>query len=726
MEFLRESSAYIGLTQIGVYQNYMVTLLNSFLAWALIAAAIPLLIHLFTQKKLKVIPFSTLHFLHAMQKEKVRKVKLRQLLLLILRTLILFFLILAFLRPTLKTSDFSIGQQAKSTAVVIVDNSLSMGLTERGQSKLSLVKSRADEIIDLLNEGDTVCLISAGFPAKLVHTGVLTNSKIMQKKLNDIGQEATATDMEGALSLALAELENSESLNREVYLLSDNNYRLGQDMTQFLQQTTDVRFFGFEWPEERSRNFAVTDISLKNQLFEVGRAVEVEVTVKNYGPIDEKKRMVYLLLNGTRVAQEHISVPSGEARKIVMRVSPSETGYQQIVAEIEGDQLDYDNRRYHVFHIPERLSALAVGNSLDDLVYLKLALQSGPQDSLLSVRETTFSALSRESFSNWDLLILSNIPRFDSQLSRKIDNYVKQGGGILLFLGDDVDLKNYNESLFKKYALGTPGATLGSITGEKSILGLGESSYEHSIFQGMFEKKEDAPHVESPGFRFAVNVHENTAANTILRYSNKSPLLVERTIGKSTLLAFFTSARENWSDFPFKGLFAPLVLRSAKYAGGRSKMPGDVILAGESARAALPDDEAGNFYVQTPARSAHKIRPIEKDGRFLLRFAETGQTGFYLLLADEKEKHVWAANFDPEELEAGSSYQHKFKAAVGDRLTMLPVGASISDELLAWRYGREFWQWCLVLCLIGLIAEMMLFRTPPGLKQGAHRNGVPA
>jgi len=56
----------------------MLTFLNSFLAWSLLAAAIPILIHLFTRKKLKHIPFSTLQFLRQMQKEKIRQVRLKQ------------------------------------------------------------------------------------------------------------------------------------------------------------------------------------------------------------------------------------------------------------------------------------------------------------------------------------------------------------------------------------------------------------------------------------------------------------------------------------------------------------------------------------------------------------------------------------------------------------------------------------------------------------------------
>ncbi|HLF20230.1 MAG TPA: BatA domain-containing protein, partial [Bacteroidota bacterium] len=78
------------------------TFLNPLVFFGLLAAAIPILLHIFSLRKLKTIEFSTLNFLKELQKTKIRRLKIRQILLLILRTLLVVLLVIAFSRPTLK------------------------------------------------------------------------------------------------------------------------------------------------------------------------------------------------------------------------------------------------------------------------------------------------------------------------------------------------------------------------------------------------------------------------------------------------------------------------------------------------------------------------------------------------------------------------------------------------------------------------------------------------
>jgi len=62
--------------------------LNSTVLLAASAALIPLLIHLFSRRRVRVVEFSSLKYLKEMQKRQLRRLKIRQWLLLILRMLI--------------------------------------------------------------------------------------------------------------------------------------------------------------------------------------------------------------------------------------------------------------------------------------------------------------------------------------------------------------------------------------------------------------------------------------------------------------------------------------------------------------------------------------------------------------------------------------------------------------------------------------------------------------
>src|ERR1051326_5218888 len=69
------------------------TFLNPLVLFGLVAAAIPVILHLLNLRKLRTIEFSTLTFLKELQQTKIRRLKLRQLLLLIVRTLLVLMII---------------------------------------------------------------------------------------------------------------------------------------------------------------------------------------------------------------------------------------------------------------------------------------------------------------------------------------------------------------------------------------------------------------------------------------------------------------------------------------------------------------------------------------------------------------------------------------------------------------------------------------------------------
>ena len=137
------------------------TFLNPAFLFGLLAASIPVLIHLFNLRKLKKVEFSTLIFLKELQKNKIRKVKLKQWLLLLLRTLIILFLVFGFARPTLKSMFIGNSSTAKTTAVFILDDTFSMSVVDAKGSYLNQEKEIALRLLSQLQDGDEVALILA-------------------------------------------------------------------------------------------------------------------------------------------------------------------------------------------------------------------------------------------------------------------------------------------------------------------------------------------------------------------------------------------------------------------------------------------------------------------------------------------------------------------------------------------------------------------------------------
>ena len=104
------------------------TVLNPFLLFFTLLAAIPVLIHLFHRRRFKEVRWAAMDFLLKAQKKSKSLLKLRHLLLLLLRCLAVIFIVLAVSQPLIKApSGLGLGGKSSTYSIIIIDNSYSMG-----------------------------------------------------------------------------------------------------------------------------------------------------------------------------------------------------------------------------------------------------------------------------------------------------------------------------------------------------------------------------------------------------------------------------------------------------------------------------------------------------------------------------------------------------------------------------------------------------------------------
>ena len=93
------------------------TFLNPLYLFGLLAAGLPIVIHLLTRRRPKRIPFSSVEFLREVNVAQLRRFRLREFLLLALRTLAIALLALALSKPALKGAVGPGAGPANSTVV---------------------------------------------------------------------------------------------------------------------------------------------------------------------------------------------------------------------------------------------------------------------------------------------------------------------------------------------------------------------------------------------------------------------------------------------------------------------------------------------------------------------------------------------------------------------------------------------------------------------------------
>src|SRR5574342_794534 len=135
-----------------------VSFLYPLFLYGLVAASLPVLIHLLNRRKLKRIRFPAVRFILLSQKRISRSYRLRHWLLLALRTLALVFLALLLANPIFQTGAGLFAGGGPVDLVVLLDNSLSMTWSGDGDG-FKQAKEAGRLLISALNAGARAVLI---------------------------------------------------------------------------------------------------------------------------------------------------------------------------------------------------------------------------------------------------------------------------------------------------------------------------------------------------------------------------------------------------------------------------------------------------------------------------------------------------------------------------------------------------------------------------------------
>src|SRR5690606_38831988 len=126
----------------------------------LVAAAIPVLLHLVQRRDPPERLFPAVRYLEDATREHKRRVRLRNLLLLLCRTTLVVALVLAAAGPLARRA-VPLGRHAPSAVVVVLDNSASSGAVIDGAPVLDALVGEAREVIGRATPADRLWLLLA-------------------------------------------------------------------------------------------------------------------------------------------------------------------------------------------------------------------------------------------------------------------------------------------------------------------------------------------------------------------------------------------------------------------------------------------------------------------------------------------------------------------------------------------------------------------------------------
>ncbi|MBL1213836.1 MAG: VWA domain-containing protein [Ignavibacteriae bacterium] len=686
--------------------------LNPAVLFGLLATSIPVIIHLINLRKLNRVEFSTLAFLKELQKTKIKKVKLKQWILLALRVLIIIFLVSSFARPTIESVSLAgVSSSAKTSSVIIIDNSFSMSVVTDNGSHFNQAKSTIKELIKNAQEGDEFLLISTSDKNENYNFTRSINS--IENQLNGIEITDISGDLNTALIAAANSLSNSNNINKEVYLFSDfqrgrifNDEKELQNLSELFDE--QVKIYLFEFSKNNINNLAVTDFKINNQIFQKGKPISFSATVTNFSKTEQNDAAASLFINGNRMAQSNLSLEPDAAQIINLETTLNETGMLEIFVELEDDDIINDNRRFTAINIPEQIEIIIFTDEAESSNFIELALSGSQTSGNFNITKKSTDQISAINLNSYDIVFLLGGSK-NINLAR-LKNYIKSGGEVIVMPSGKA-APNVFQNLLNEIELNLNASNIGELNKTKNYYSFEAIDFEHPLFYDMFEDN-SKPKIDSPEIYFYMKINSAGLGKSIISLQDKSAFLSEYKIGNGKVMLFSVAPVLSWSNFPLKGVFAPMVNRAVYYLISET-IEGREHIAGDELIISLTDRAIQNLKVLKPGSREEIINIDTLNNRRTIQYGGTETSGIYKFLSENILIDYFSINTDPRESLAEYADEdliedYLSKIGFNGNYYFIETDDDYNSIIYQARFGTELWRLFLLAALLLAIIEMIV------------------
>jgi len=587
------------------------------LLFGLLAASLPVLIHLLNRRKLKRIQFPAVRFILLSQKRISRSYRLRHWILLALRTLAVVFLALLLANPIFQIGAGLFAGSGPVSLVVLLDNSLSMTWSGDGNG-FRQAKDAARLLISGLNDGDRAALIPTNIDGKEPFR-LKAQKDVLLKELDGIEIADGTANLPAALSKAY-ELLVEPAGQKEIRLITDMGLT-GWDQFSVagLKQVDPSIAFKLIHigRKQQPLNGTIKTIRLTSQGVGVNLPTQIEATVANFGDSEIKDVLVQLSIDGQNREQKLATVPAGGETSVNFQTRVNQAGAHVGQVTLKKDGLAGNPMAHFALDAQDKLKILVVdGDPQTSLVqsetfFLSRALNPAGDSSLFLPTVILPDALNSATLDGYQVVMLCNVAALSDAFVTKLQNFLRQGGGVLIFGGDKFQPESYSQ----RWPQALPGELREKKLGpEASGEKIGKFDLDHPALQNLSEDTLQESLKSARVWGYTRTAASGKAA--LISLTNGDPLLLEQKIGSGKLMLFTTSADRDGSGLPVKTVYLPLVQALAQYlAGGKRGALDAGIPVGTAKELSLPPGYVGkSLRVTKPDKQSADI-PIagEKD-----------------------------------------------------------------------------------------------------------------
>ncbi len=763
----------------------------SFLNWMLLGGAaaftLPLLIHLLNRSRFQQVDWGAMHLLESALQANSRRVQWQSLLLLLVRCSIPILLALALARPVLTYSRI-LGGGGDKSLVLLIDNSFSMDRDSAAgtSSCFDRALKYATEIVQRQTAATEYSIWTIGGTPSDVLSGTTFDRRRVLTQLKAIRSGAGAVSVQTSLAAGLKQSQRMQNANREILVISDFQSRDWSSFNESEQQTWKSRveadsirprlsLMKIEPANSDVGNISIALDAMELPLIVTGQTLAIGAQVRNHGNASAEDVTVVLHVDGVELTSRRVSIPASGKTQVAFACQLDALGEHAIEISVDDSQgLSTDNRAYRIVDVREAIRVLLIDGQPTAPVlkrstgYLSLALSpfqaNESAKNYAIVHTIAANQVKPQILREHDVVIMSDIPRLENPAAEAIADFVRTGGGLLLFAGNSLDLNWYNSTwgtnskspllpaMFtvdkNTSTKGDPNIQTDPVTKiqnlpinhpalrEFSRPGAGDLTSVEIRRSLQIQIAAPADHLapsqslpagNQPKANVAVSKindavsseKTNTArAQVLLQLVIGNPLLVAQRFEKGKVLQFATTADDSWSDFPLRPAYVPLMQGLVQWlAPGIDKTHN--VLAGEPLDLVLRDSRSATTKVQRSSSDPIEVtlEAPESDPVSLRltvdgsdRFDQTAYPGIYRLRsAGAKVESLFAVNIQAAESENSTlESQQMQQFATGMNATLALTADSYFEQENLRNNGRELWR-IFILSLVALLfAELWL------------------
>ena len=665
---------------------------------ALLAIAIPIIVHLFHFRRFKRVFFSNVAFLQQLSDESKKQSRLRQLLILISRVMAISFLVMAFARPFIPAAETNISMRQNAVSVYI-DNSFSMDALAQKGRLLDEAKEAARKIVDNYLTTDQFQLLTNDFEGR--HQRFVGRDEFLAM-LDDVRITSTFRTIGEVLNRQTSLLIESPVEARHAYLISD--FQKSSTLTDEIQSDTLAAVTFLPVEAQGAGNIYIDSCWFESPIHIPGQAEVLTVRVTNDSDRALSGQPVRLFIDGIQRTIASYDAAPRSSTDVDLSWIVNEPGLRQGIIEIVDYPVTFDDQLYFSYLVEEEIALLSIndgrpGPFLDALF---------GKESIFRYEQMPVFSIDYSRFAEFNLIILNGLNSISAGLSAELGNFIEYGGNLLIFPGTSIDFTSYAEFFA---SIGADSySRLDTISTRVGML-----NDRHRLFTGVFENIPDNIDLPLVNQHYVISRRLTSVGQDLMQLQGGASFFSSRIIGNGNLFLSAVPLNDDFSNFQRHALFVPTLVNVALQSGFDNPLyhiPGrgePVTLRGVQG--------AGDDLIILRGIDLEVIPEQRKSGTvyYLYFHEQISNAGNYTLYAGNTPVNAVSFNYDRRESKLATYSVGELASALSDQglenIQLLAAGGvDFEQSLKEIRMGTHLWRHFLVIALLFLLAEVMLIR----------------